>query len=239
MEYGAAIADAHDLTPIYARYNTGRHISENGRELAAKLEALSLAWPGGGFGELSIVGHSMGGLVSRSAIHYGLEAGHGWVEALQRVFLLGAPSRGAHLEQLTHIAAFTLESIWTPGTWLAGRALKLRSAGIKDLRHGFVRDEDWWDVDIDRLAFPAPLPTRAPDHTRWFVAAGRVGPPGSPLGRAFGDGLVRSTSAAGKSIDPRARERLEPAQFRVFDSTSHIALMHDPEVLEQILAWWT
>src|SRR5687768_8388299 len=33
-EFGHALADAHDVTPVYVRYNSGRHISTNGRELA-------------------------------------------------------------------------------------------------------------------------------------------------------------------------------------------------------------
>ena len=32
-------------TPLYVRYNSGRHISENGRDLAEQLERLVAAWP--------------------------------------------------------------------------------------------------------------------------------------------------------------------------------------------------
>jgi triacylglycerol lipase len=243
VDYGALLAEARDCTPIYVRYNTGRHISENGRALAEQLEQLHLAWPeqglGGGFAELSIVSHSMGGLVTRSACHYGLEAGHGWVERLQRVFLLGVPSRGAPLEQVAHITAFTLETIWNPWTKIIGKVMNLRSAGIKDLRHGFVLDEDWRHVDLDRLAFPVPARPRDPLHVRWFIAAGTIGQPRSPLGRTIGDGLVRTGSAQGHSYDPRAHELLPPAEVRVFESTSHIELMNDPAVLAQMLEWWS
>lgn len=234
VDYGPAVAAERDCTPIYVRYNSGRHISQNGRELADRLEHLRLAWPGGGFAELSIVAHSMGGLVTRSACHYGIEAGHGWVDRLARVFLLGVPSRGAPLEQLAHITAFTLETIWNPWTKLIGKAINLRSAGIKDLRHGFVLDEDWRHADLDRLAFPVPARPRDPLHVRWYIAAGTLGGVGSPLG----DGLVRPGSAQGWSLDPRARELLPPAEVRVFESTSHVALMNDAAVLAQMLEWW-
>jgi triacylglycerol lipase len=239
VDYASALTDARDCTPIYVRYNSGRHISENGRMLAEQLEQLRLAWPDRDFAELSIVSHSMGGLVTRSACHYGLEAGHGWVDRLQRVFLLGVPSRGAPLEQVAHVTAFTLETIWNPWTKLIGKAMNLRSAGIKDLRHGFVLDEDWRHVDLDRLAFPVPVKPRDPLHVRWYVAAGMIGPSKSVLARTIGDGLVRSSSAAGRSHDPRARELLPPAEVREFESTSHIELMNDPAVLAQMLEWWS
>jgi triacylglycerol lipase len=239
VDYAGALADARDCTPIYVRYNSGRHISENGRALAEQLEQLRLAWPDPDFAELSIVAHSMGGLVTRSACHYGMEAGHGWVSRLQRVFLLGVPSRGAPLEQLAHVTAFTLEHIWNPWTKLIGKVINLRSAGIKDLRHGFVVDEDWRHYDLDRLAYPVPAKPRDPLHVRWFIAAGTLGRPDSPIGRTIGDGLVRTGSAEGRSHDPRVHELLPPAEVRMFESTSHIELMNDPAVLAQMLEWWS
>lgn len=238
IDYGQAIVEARHQTAIYVRYNTGRHISENGRELADKLEQLVEIWPDGGPTELSIVAHSMGGLVTRSACHYALEAGHRWIERVRRVFLLGVPSRGAPLEQLAHVTAFTLSSIWNPWTKLIGGAINLRSAGIKDLRHGFVLDEDWHHQDIDSLAWPTPVRPRDPAHVRWFIAAGSLGDKDSVLAKTLGDGLVRPASAQGASLDPRARELLPPAEVRQFAATGHLALMNDPAVLEQLLEWW-
>jgi triacylglycerol lipase len=238
VDYGLALAEARDQTAIYLRYNTGRHISQNGRELAERLEQLVSVWPEPGLDGLTIVAHSMGGLVTRSACHYGLEAGHRWIERLRRVFLLGVPSRGAPLEFLAHVTAFTLETIWNPWTRVIGKVINGRSAGIKDLRHGFVLDEDWRYQDIDRLAYPVPKRAREPTHVRWFVAIGSLGEPGGLSERLLGDGLVWSGSAQGSSIDPRARELLPPAQARMFPSTSHLGLMRDPDVLTQILEWW-
>ena len=68
--YGERLREDLGHTPVYARYNTGRHISDNGRALAAALEALVEDWPVP-VEELVLVGHSMGGLVARSACHYG------------------------------------------------------------------------------------------------------------------------------------------------------------------------
>jgi triacylglycerol lipase len=238
VDYGPAIAEARDQTPLYLRYNTGRHISQNGRELAERLEQLIDVWPEPGLEALTIVAHSMGGLVTRSACHYAIEANHRWIERLGRVFLLGVPSRGAPLEFLAHVTAFTLEKIWNPWTKVIGKVINGRSAGIKDLRHGFVLDEDWQYQDIDRLAYPVPKRARVPDHVRWYVAIGSLGQPGGVGERLLGDGLVRPASAQGRSLDPRERELLPETQTRVFEATSHIGLMRDPAVLAQILAWW-
>ena len=65
-DYGTRLARDLGLTPVYVRYNSGRHISENGRSLADLLEQLVAAWPVP-VEEVALVGHSMGGLVSRSA----------------------------------------------------------------------------------------------------------------------------------------------------------------------------
>ena len=67
--YGTLLADDHDVTVLSVRYNTGRHISTNGRELAHLLNHLVSAWPVR-VREVNLIGHSMGGLVVRSACHY-------------------------------------------------------------------------------------------------------------------------------------------------------------------------
>lgn len=236
VELGGALSSALGVSALYLRYNSGRHVSDNGRELAERLEALRAAWPTP-LEQLDVVAHSMGGLVLRSALHYGLEAGHAWPHAVSRAVLLGTPSHGAPLEQLAHVAAFTLESIWNPWTKLIGKALNLRAAGIKDLRHGFCLEDDWRHVDQDVLRLQAPRPTRAPDHVRWFVAAGTHGDPGRWLATLVGDGLVRMPSARGLGFGTPAPGVLPAAEVRVFPGTGHMALMNDPAVLEQVLAW--
>jgi pimeloyl-ACP methyl ester carboxylesterase len=233
VAYGPALARLHGLTPLYARYNTGRHISTNGRALAAQLDALARAWPG--LESLTIVGHSMGGLVVRSACHYGMQAGHGWVQRLRQVFLLGSPSHGAPLEQLAHLTAFTLEAIWNPWTKLIGKALNLRSAGIKDLRHGFVLDEDWRHRDVDVLALRKPRTADVPPHVRWAVALGRLGQAGRALGTVLGDGLVREASARGVGLG-NPDGVLPEAHMRVFEGVSHVGLLWTPAVLEWLVA---
>ncbi len=235
-EIGLALADAFDAEVLYLRYNSGRHVSDNGRMLADRLEALFEAWPQR-LERLDLVAHSMGGLVTRSALHYGLEAGHAWPSVVHGAVLLGTPSHGASLEQLAHVAAFTLETIWNPWTKIIGKAINLRSAGIKDLRHGFCLEEDWRHKDQDVLRLQAPRATRCPAHVRWFAAAGTTGAPEHWVSRLVGDGLVRPPSVQGQGFGTPAPGALPDATVRVFANTGHIALMSDPSVVEQVLAW--
>lgn len=239
VDYGTAIARERGATPLYVRYNTGRHISTNGRMLAQQLEALL---EGTNLQELTIIAHSMGGLVTRSMCHYGMQAGHRWVKQLRRVALLGVPSHGASLEQLVHVAAFTLDAIWNPWTKLIGKVLNSRSAGIKDLRYGFVLDEDWMHRDPDELALRRPRVAQAPEGVRWFVAAGSVGDEQSALSRLLGDGLVHARSARGVGFgtpEPGLiQHSSQDVEVRVFGHMTHMALMRDPQVLEQLLSWW-
>lgn len=236
VELGGAIAAALDVSALYLRYNSGRHVSDNGRELATRLQELHTRWPTP-LERLDVVAHSMGGLVVRSALHYGLEAGHAWPHVVRRAILLGTPSHGAPLEQLAHLAAFTLESVWNPITKVIGMAINMRAAGIKDLRHGFCLEEDWRHIDQDVLRLQRPRPTRAPDHVQWFVAAGTRGDPERWVAALVGDGLVRTPSARGLGFGTPAPGVLPQAEVRVFPGTGHMALMNDPAVVEQVLAW--
>jgi len=70
--YGQRLAENLGFTPIYLRYNTGLHISQNGQMLAGMLERLQRLWPVP-IDEFVLVGHSMGGLVARSASFYGMQ----------------------------------------------------------------------------------------------------------------------------------------------------------------------
>lgn len=232
VAYGPALSRALGLVPLYARYNTGRHVSTNGQELAARIEALCHAWPQ--LDSLTLVGHSMGGLVVRSACHYGMQAGHGWVQRLRHVVLLGSPSHGAPLEQLAHVAAFTLDAIWNPVTKLIGKAINLRSAGIKDLRHGYVLDEDWRHRDVDVLALRRPRTPDAPPGVRWSVALGRLGVGEGVVGQVIGDGLVREGSGRGVGIG-NPQGVLPEARVKVFEGVSHVGLLWTPAVLEWML----
>src|SRR5262249_13351522 len=100
-DHGAALARDLGYTPVHALYNSGLHISNNGRALAAQLAQLVAAWPVP-LDELVLIGHSMGGLVARSACHAGDEAGHTWRGRLRALITIGSPHHGAPLERGGH-----------------------------------------------------------------------------------------------------------------------------------------
>ena len=101
--YGRRLQAEFGYTPVYIRYNTGRHVSDNGHDLAGLLDDLTAAWPHE-IQEILLVGHSMGGLVIRSACHYGAEASAPWVARTRHVFYLGSPHLGAPLARAAGLA---------------------------------------------------------------------------------------------------------------------------------------
>ncbi len=58
--FGPALHRDLGITPVYVRYNTGLHVSENGRRLSRLMQALTEEWPVE-VREIAMVGHSMGG----------------------------------------------------------------------------------------------------------------------------------------------------------------------------------
>lgn len=146
--YGSKLRDDDGWTPLYANYNTGVHISANGRELADQIEELVAQWPVP-VTEIALVGHSLGGLVARSATHHAAENGYRWAEPLRHVVGLGAPHLGAPLERFANWGTHRLARL--PETRPVAEFLNRRSVGIKDLRYGALLEADWLDHDPDEL----------------------------------------------------------------------------------------
>ncbi len=236
-DHGAALQKDKDYTALYLHYNSGRHISTNGCEFSAQLETLIDQWPVP-VQELVIVGHSMGGLVARSAYHCAAQAGHRWPDQLSKMVFLGTPHHGAPLERggnWFHIIT-DLSSYTAPFSRLG----KIRSAGITDLRHGSVLDQDW--EGKDRFAHGAarhPLPL--PDKVQCFaLAATRGSNPGAAgdlRDRLAGDGLVPLASALGQHPDPALQLNFDPNQQWIGYQMNHLDLLNHPQVYQQLLCW--
>jgi len=223
-----------DVTPLYLRYNTGRHISVNGRELAELLEQLSANWPVP-IEALTLVGHSMGGLVIRSACWFADQAGSRWLDSLKHVVCLGTPHHGSPLEKAGHALDLALRRIPHAKPLAIGRA---RSAGIKDLRFGNLLDEDWREQDPDRIAPDSRRHVPMLKGVDYFFAAATVGADEKDLsGRLFGDLLVRLGSATGKHRDELRALNIDPRSCRVFCEKNHFDLLSDGAVHRQVAEW--
>ena len=173
-DHGLALAKSLDCTPVYVRYNSGRHVCENAAELATRLQELVAHWPVA-VEDLAIVGHSMGGLVARSAVHQASEAGMAWPRQLRQMVFLGTPHHGAALER----AGNWLHTVLGLSPYLAPftRLGRLRSDGITDLRHGNLLESDWQGA-ASCTATPA-LWSRCPSTspaTRWPAPWARAAP---------------------------------------------------------------
>jgi pimeloyl-ACP methyl ester carboxylesterase len=231
--YGSRLARDLRRTPVDVRYNSGRHISENGRSLAALLERLVDDWPVE-VSELALVGHSMGGLVARSACHVAREDGMAWVGRVRHVVSLGSPHMGAPLAHAVVVAGAALHAV--PETRPLGNLLRRGSAGIRDLRGGSLVDEDWRGRDPHALRAAAcrevPLLDGA-NHC--FVAATVTRSARHPVGRLVGDALVLEPSASGRGRTRRIPFHAEHGMH--VGGAHHRALLNHPEVYERLREW--
>jgi pimeloyl-ACP methyl ester carboxylesterase len=234
-DHGAALARDLGYTPVYLSYNSGLHISVNGRAFAEKLEALVAAWPVE-IENFILIGHSMGGLVARSACAYGEEAEHKWRQKVRKLVFLGTPHHGAPLERIGNWVDIILGK--APYAAAFGRLSKVRSSGVTDLRYGNLMDEDWrgrdrFARDSDARRF-IPLPEGVACYA---VAATTATSVGGLKERFIGDGLVPVASALGRHRDP-ARALDFPADRRwIACETGHLDLLSRRNVYERI-SWW-
>ena len=214
--------DNHDLiegiesdgfTVLRLRYNTGREIADNASTLADFLEEVRLAWPVP-ISEIALVGHSMGGLVARSAVIAAGHVGAEWVEPVTHVVAIAAPHFGTPIEQVVRSMSHGLGLF--NGSRPLGAFLDQRSGGIKNLRHGIGSTDD----AIHGFAYHvvAGVITREPDH---------------PMGRVFGDLVVGVGSATGRGhlFDTESPDIL------VVGGRNHADLVHAPEVVAGVRAW--
>ncbi|RYZ73545.1 MAG: alpha/beta hydrolase [Lysobacteraceae bacterium] len=233
-DHGQALARDLGYTPVYLRYNSGRHISTNGREFARSLEKLVKAWPVP-VEEITLLCHSMGGLVARSALDHALNARLAWPELPQRIVFLGTPHHGAPLERAGSWADLLIGI--SPYSAPLVRLGKIRSAGIQDLRHGNVRDTDWQDRDGDGRAdgrSPLPLPAAI---AAYAIAVSTQQARKGNEGALRGDGLVPLASALGEHHDPDFDLRIPSPRRWVGYGINHLEMLGSAEVYARILHW--
>jgi pimeloyl-ACP methyl ester carboxylesterase len=228
--YGERLRADLGFTPITLRYNTGMHISVNGRTLAEILDLLHDQWPVP-ITELVLVGHSMGGLVARSACHYGAQQQFGWTDVVSRVVCLGSPHLGADIEKGVNAVAWALAKL--PETRAIAAFLNARSDGVKDLRYGACLDDDWRDADPDEFLRDRCLEAPFLPHATYHFVSSTVAPP--LLGMLAGDHLVRPKSAAG--IGRSRRIPFAQEHGLILTGLNHFDLLNHPLVYAKLREW--
>lgn len=266
LRYGPRLAAELGCRPLYVRYNSGLHISENGRALSQLLAELVAAYPHA-VGELVLVGHSMGGLLIRSAGYYAAqlrvrsselkvkkkpakelstlnsqlltEGAAAWLAHLRTVFLLGVPLEGSYLEQNGRLVERLLRRINLMPTRFLSEAIARRSNGIKDLGESLLVDEDWQQPDDPALPRPRTLVPLLPG-VRYHVLVGewlRAGLP-QAVREYFGDGLVGAASGRGTDLlDETALPPGTAVRTARFAEQHHGGLLHHPAVYQYLRQW--
>lgn len=235
VNHANTLASALGYTPVYLRYNSGMHISQNGHTLAAQLEALVARWPTA-LSAITVLAHSMGGLLIRSALQVATQSGLQWPKHLKNIVFLGTPHHGAPLERAGNWVDVVLGS--TPYSRPFAKLGQLRSAGVTDLRYGHVLDADWMGHDRFQSKPDSRTPVALPEGVNCFaVAATLAGKRSALADRLLGDGLVPLHSALGQHDAPQRQLHFAPKHQYISYRTGHLQLLSNPLVTQQLLAW--
>lgn len=242
--HGITLSETLDYTPLFLHYNTGLHISDNGKQLASAMNRLAWSYLQTSTKNplsLAILAHSMGGLVARSACYYAESEAEDynssqWLEHVQSLVTLGTPHHGAVLERGGKLVDEILGAhpFTEPISWLG----KIRSKGVTDLGYGNVRDEDWLGCcGVDDFRKPTPLPK----SVRCLAIAGVLGDMNSSSNRLLadnirGDGLVSLASALGRGHS-HATLNLEFEEEQTIFGQGHVGLLSSEEVHDAMLSF--
>ena len=243
-DYATRLARELGYTPVYLHYNSGLHTAVNGGQFAALLESLMNAWPQP-IETLSLLTHSMGGLVARGACHSAAAGSLQWLKRLKHLIFLGTPHHGAPLEKVGNWVETVLGG--NPMTRPFAKIGQIRSAGITDLRYGNVLAGDGQNADRFEAAPDMRQPLPLPAGVACFAVAATLAaasaelsglaPFKGKLAQTLGDGLVPLSSALGQHAEAGRCLNFAPdAQWIAFE-TGHIALLHSPAVYAHIRRW--
>jgi len=219
IHYGTGLAHLMAATPLCLRYNSGRPIYRNGQELAATMETLVENWPVP-VERILFLGHSMGGLLVRSACHQGSAVGHQWINQVDSCVYLGSPHDGSWLARAAHGTAGMLQKMPRDYLKVMGDVIDVRSEGIRNLTRGEVLPE---------RRMRAPL---LPTANHYAISGLLANNPRHPINTLFGDALVHEDSARGAG-----QPGWELTDYAAFPGINHIRLTHNPAVYRQLREW--
>jgi triacylglycerol lipase len=246
--YGELLERDAGVTCVYVRYNTGLHVSTNGRRLCDLLDEQLEQFCRAGVvnSVITFICHSMSGLVTRSACLQAVQKNRPnadsaststWVHHVGRIIFLGTPHHGSFWEQLGNVVATGIKQVPYMGSVVADVA-NVRSAGIKDLRYGYLQDEDWQGRDPDAYLTNWKRPAELLPWVNYYIASGTVMTnPHNPISYLVGDALVRKDSAHGRSKSAEHSLEVPPDNIREFPGVGHLRLPNHCQVYEQIKEW--
>jgi hypothetical protein len=199
---------------VHLHYNSGLHISTNARGFADLMETLLRHWPVP-VRDIAIVGHSSGGL---------------WPRRVRKLLCLGTPHHGSVLERIGNLinVGLGLSRYSAP----LGRIASIRSAGITDLRYGYVLDDDWRGRDRFRHSPDRGQPVPLPKRVRCFTVAASIG-----RNHSIGDGLVSVDSALGRHKYPGLMLAFAARNQWVGYGLDHWDLPDHPTVYKRMRGW--
>jgi pimeloyl-ACP methyl ester carboxylesterase len=210
--YAELLQRDEGLSPVFVRYNTGLSIDDNAARFSELLQQLLTAAPQ--VERVVLIGHSMGGLVARSALELAWRGGAAWPEQTALIVCLGSPHQGAPLEQLGRLTstALSMSRVTQP----LARVAEGRSRGIRDLGDG-----------LKNRPMHAPVPLRLVSGN---LADESNGLTAELVGRVLGDGLVPRHSAEDAGLGGDV-QRVE------LPGLGHMALLHHPQVYALLREW--
>jgi hypothetical protein len=231
---GSFLEKQNKANILYLRYNTGRHISQNGQDFSLLIQNL-LDFYRKDITEIVIMAHSMGGLVTRSACYYAGKLDHNWISILKKVFLIGVPNEGSYVARIAHMTQYFMRKIDPTDNDKVAKFFEIRSNGIKDLSFGFLIDEDWQNTDYENKKVVKATKILPLKNVEYFLIAGIVSDEKSKkkIFNFFGDGLVEKKSALSNLFKENEMQS-GLVNFKLFENENHLALLESKEVHEYV-----
>ena len=231
----AGIADdyqAKGYFPLYVRYNHGKHISENGKELLRLLEQFIKNDPEI---KINIISYSIGCLIVRSMLYYSREnISSIGIKNIAKVIFISSPDGGSYLEKSGFWLSFLMESSPYTALKLLGIIGNLRSDAIKDLSHGIIREADWKNYNPFTRYWEDKYFGEL-DNIDCYQFYSSFAEDDNPLHEWLGDGIVELPSLQLLSDKVFKRKDRKELRSTNITSTNHFTIMQSG-TLRKILA---
>ncbi len=234
--HGEALAKDLGFITLYLHYNSGKHVSENGKQLSELLQQLF-----DNKNQITFLTHSMGGLVARSACYYAEKNKQQWLQQLNSMIFLGTPHHGALLEKTGNWLNILLKT--SPYTAPFTKITNIRSCGITDLRYGNICAEDWqnqarFDEKISHIADKRQI-IPLPKNVQCYAVASSSSKKDDSIiqDNIIGDGLVTINSALGIHSEKKRNLNFPKQNIWIGRNINHNQLLSSTQVYKTLQKW--